>query len=72
MIYVIDAIAILLAVICTAIVYFVYYLIFIKGYIRRVKRLIEKNEINKARKMVNTALQKQPKRMKRLFADFDI
>lgn len=67
MVFLLDALSIVIPLIITFLLYKIYYLIFVAGYLKKIKQAEENGEDEKAAKMKALALRRQPKRMNRLF-----
>jgi hypothetical protein len=72
MITLVDIGTVIAALLFTLLIYILYYLIFVIGYINRIKRAVRNGEVEKANKMKNNALKKQPKKMTRLFQKYGL
>lgn len=70
MVFLLDFLTVVIPLIITFVLYKLYYKVFIKGYVKKIKRLIENGETEKAEKMKDLALKRQPKKMERLLKQF--
>lgn len=72
MAFLVDIIVIIIAVGVTILLYTIYYQVFVKGYVRRIKKEFANGNIEKAIKMKKIALRKQPRKMAKLLADIEV
>lgn len=72
MAYLIDFLCFLIPAAVTALLYYLYYQVFVKGYVRRIKKTFDRGEVEKAVSMKQNALRKHPKRMAKLLADINV
>jgi|AGTN01.2.fsa_nt_gi hypothetical protein len=66
MILLVDLLTVLISLAITCLLYLIYYLVFIYGYIKRIKLAVNNGENENAIRMKEIALKKQPKRMRKL------
>ena len=72
MVFLVDTLTLIIAGAVTFALYKIYYSIFVLGYLKRMKKAVERGNIEKVTKMKGIALRRQPKKTKRLFEKFDI
>jgi hypothetical protein len=72
MVFLLDILVIVIPMIIVTLLFGSYYLIFVKGYVKRIKRAESNGDIEKAKKMKALAVKRQPGRMKRLFGKYGI
>jgi mannose/fructose/N-acetylgalactosamine-specific phosphotransferase system component IIC len=72
MVFLLDFLTIAIPLVITIVLFRLYYTIFIKGYLKRMKQAEENGNVEKVAKMKAVAIKRQPKRMKLLLKKYEI
>lgn len=72
MLFIIDGLTVLVPILLTLFLYYIYYKLIIISYVKKIADTISRGESDKANYLIANALKKQPRRMTKLFLKYGI